>query len=112
MLCTYFDNKKTNTMLRKLIATGAGLIISIMVFAQGDSTKKDTLPTPTPMPPSAMAGPSPMTTPGMAGPLQANPRPFGYSLGHFGTMYVTGAVSGIGQWQNNKFPGDHTFQAD
>ena len=58
------------------------------------------------MPPSAMAGPSPMTTPGMAGPLQANPRPFGYSFGHFGTIYVTGVVSGIGKLQNNVFPGE------
>ena len=83
-----------------------------MASIQAAHSFNDTLPVPMPMPPSAMAGPSPMTTPGMAGPLQANPRPFGYSLGHFGTVYVTGVISGIGQWQNNKFPGDHTFQAD
>src|SRR6266404_2319308 len=82
------------------------------VSVQGDSPKKDTLPVPTPMPPSAMAGPSPMTTPGMTGPLLANPRPFGYNLGHFGKVYVTGIVSGIGQLQNNVFPGDHSSIAD
>src|SRR6266496_1488663 len=79
---------------------------SPIVFAKSDSSKTDTLPVPTPMPPSAMAGVSPMTTPGMAGPLQANPRPFGYSFGHFGTIYVTGVVSGIGKLQNNVFAGE------
>jgi len=79
---------------------------SPIVFAKSDSSKTDTLPVPTPMPPSAMAGASPMTTPGMAGPLQANPRPFGYNFGHFGTIYVTGVVSGIGKLQNNVFTGE------
>src|SRR2546430_1009865 len=79
---------------------------SPIVFAKSDSSKTDTLPMPTPMPPSAMAGASPMTTPGMAGPLQANPRPFGYNFGHFGTIYVTGVVSGIGKLQNNVFTGE------
>ena len=52
-----------------------------------------------------------MPMPGMTGPLQANPTPIGYKLGH-GTVYVTGVVSGIGQLQNNVFPGDHTSLID
>jgi hypothetical protein len=83
-----------------------------MVSVQTAHSFVDTLPVPMPMPPSAMAGPSPMTTPGMAGPLQANSRPFGYNFGGFGNIYVTGVVSGIGQVQNNVFPGDHSFLSD
>jgi len=96
-----------------------GFIITLVTFdvavAQTNSsvkTRTDTLPVIMPMPPSAMAGSSPMPMPGMTGPLQSNPRPFGYNLGHFGTVYVTGVASGIGQLQNNVFPGDHTSLMD
>jgi len=101
-------------MLRKFFLGAIVCLSFISGFSQTDSsvpTKTDTLPVPTPMPPSAMAGSSPMPMPGMTGPLQANPRPFGYKLGK-GTVYVTGVVSGIGQWQNNVFPGDHTTLMD
>jgi hypothetical protein len=93
-------------MLRKIFVFLLTFSSIIYANAQGDSVKEDTLPVPTPMPPSAMAGPSPMTTPGMAGPLQANSRPFGYNFGRFGTIYVTGVVSGIGKLQNNVFTGE------
>ena len=85
-----------------------------LTFAQIDTTKAktDTAQHPMFMPPSAMAGSSPMTTPGMTGPLLANPNPIGYSIGKFGPIYVTGAVSGIYQWQNNVSPGDKSSQAD
>lgn len=103
-------------MLRKILTTCFVLgTFYFSVIAQIDSsvkTKTDTLPVPIPMPPSAMAGSSPMPLPGMTGPLQANTRPFGYNLGRFGTVYITGIASGIGQLQNNAFPGDHTSLAD
>src|SRR5450759_3326642 len=101
-------------MLRKFFLGAIVCLSFISGFSQTDSsvpTKTDTLPVPTPMPPSAMAGSSPMPMPGMTGPLQANPRPFGYKLGK-GTVYVTGVVSGIGQLQNNVFPGDHSSLVD
>ena len=98
-------------MLKKFLTAVIVLASVSPVFAQ-DSSKKDTLPKPMLMPPSAMAGPSPMTTPGMTGPLLANPNPIGYNIGKFGPIYVTGAVSGIYQWQNNVSPGDKASQAD
>ena len=99
-------------MTKKIVSSTILMFFFVSAFSQNDSAKTDTLPISQPMPPSAMAGPSPMTMPGMAGPLQANPRPIGYTLGHRGTVYITGVASGMGQWQNNVFPGDHTFLAD
>ncbi|HYM93767.1 MAG TPA: outer membrane beta-barrel protein [Chitinophagaceae bacterium] len=99
-------------MLRKNLTTTAILLAAFTPLFAQDSTKNNTSIVPIPMPPSAMAGYSPMATPGMAGPLQANPRPFGYNLGHFGNIYVTGIVSGIGKWQTNVFPGDHSSIID
>jgi hypothetical protein len=45
-----------------------------------------------------------MTTPAMTGPLAANPNPMNFDAGFLGPVYVTGAVSGLGLWQNNKAP--------
>jgi hypothetical protein len=52
------------------------------------------------------AAPTAMTTPTMVGPLAANPNPMSFDAGPLGPVYVTGAVSALGLWQNNKFPGD------
>jgi hypothetical protein len=50
------------------------------------------------------AAPTAMTTPGMSVPLTANPNPMSVDAGFLGPVYVTGAVSGLGLWQNNKAP--------
>jgi len=50
--------------------------------------------------------PTAMTTPVMPGPLTANPNPMSFDLGPLGPVYLTGAVSGLGLWQNNPFPAD------
>ena len=47
-----------------------------------------------------------MTTPVMPGPLTANPNPMSFDAGPLGPVYLTGAVSGLGLWQNNISPGD------
>src|SRR5712671_3987307 len=99
-------------MLRKLSILFLAFGSSMYLKAEGNSSRTDTIPVPMSMPPSAMAGSSPMPFPGMAGPLQANPRPFGYNLGHFGTVYVTGVVSGIGKLQSNVFAGEHSSIVD
>ncbi|MBO0737861.1 MAG: outer membrane beta-barrel protein [Alphaproteobacteria bacterium] len=52
------------------------------------------------------AAPTAMTTPVMPGPLMANPNPVSFDLGPLGPVYLTGAVSGLGLWQNNPFPDD------
>ena len=69
-------------------------------------------PTPIPMIPGAVAGPSPMSNPAMSGPLSPNQKPLGFDLGALGTVYTTGVVSGLAQWQNNASPGDQASQAD
>ena len=50
------------------------------------------------------AAPTAMTTPAMSAPLVANPNPMNFDAGFLGPVYVTGAVSGLGLWQNNKAP--------
>jgi hypothetical protein len=57
------------------------------------------------------AVPTAMTTPAMTGPLAANPNPMSFGAGPLGPVYVTGAVSGLGLWQNNKFPDQQHSQA-
>jgi Putative beta-barrel porin-2, OmpL-like. bbp2 len=52
------------------------------------------------------AAPTAMTTPAMNGPLAANPNPTSLDAGPFGPVYMTGAISGLGLWQNNISPGD------
>src|SRR5438309_11833291 len=61
---------------------------------------------PPPGPGEPPAAPTAMTTPAMAGPLTANPNPISFDAGPLGPVYVTGAVSALGLWQNNTFPGD------
>ena len=39
--------------------------------------------------------------PALTGPLVANPNPFGIEAGPLGTIYITGAISGLGLWQSN-----------
>jgi len=52
------------------------------------------------------AAPTALTTPAMTGPLAANPNPMSFDLGPLGPVYLTGAISGLGLWQNNPFPDD------
>src|SRR6516162_2185546 len=52
------------------------------------------------------AAPTAMTTPVMPGPLTANPNPMSFDAGPLGPVYLTGAISGLGLWQNNISPGD------
>ena len=47
----------------------------------------------------------------MTGPLAANPNPIRFEAGPLGPVYVTGAVSGLGLWQNNVSPGDQNSLA-
>lgn len=60
----------------------------------------------------AAAAPTAMTTPSMTGPLAANPKPTSFDLGDLGNWYITGAVSGLGLWQDNHVPGDRQALSD
>jgi len=63
-------------------------------------------------PEAAAEAPTAMTTPSMAGPLVANPEPARFDMGSLGTWYVTGAVTGLGLWQDNHVPGDRQALSD
>src|SRR5215475_12985949 len=52
------------------------------------------------------ATPTGMTTPVMPGPLVTNPNPISFDAGPLGPVYLTGAITGLGLWQNNTAPGD------
>lgn len=58
----------------------------------------------------ALADPVPV--PAMSGPLSANPNPTKFDAGPLGKIYVTGALTGLAQWQDNVFPGDQKTLAD
>jgi len=50
--------------------------------------------------------------PEMLGPLTANPNPLSSEIEDFGKIYLTGAVSGLAQWQTNPESDDSTTQVD
>jgi hypothetical protein len=53
-----------------------------------------------------------LATPGMTGPLAGNPHPTTIDAGPLGTVYLTGAVSGLGMLQDHIFPGDEKSHLD
>src|SRR6266481_4338683 len=58
------------------------------------------------------AVPAPVSMMGMAaGSLTANPNPITFEAGPLGPVLVSGVVSGLGLWQNNKFPDQQHSQA-
>jgi hypothetical protein len=53
-----------------------------------------------------------LNTPPMTGPLVADPHPLSVDAGPLGTVYITGAATGVAFWQDNPEPGDHSWRAD
>ena len=54
-----------------------------------------------------------LATPGMFGPLAANAKPMHFDAGEeIGDIYVTGAASGLGLWQNHELATDDGSLAD
>lgn len=58
------------------------------------------------------AASSALTAPSMAGPLTANPHPAKFDTGPLGNVFVTGALTGLAQWQSNATRTDRAGQAD
>ena len=88
---------------KKSIITGAGAwaLLALGITAASAQQSEEQ---PAEKPGEEPAAPTAMTTPGMSAPLTANPNPMSVDAGFLGPVYVTGAVSGLGLWQNNKFP--------
>jgi hypothetical protein len=54
----------------------------------------------------------PLGSPAMNGPLTMNVSPAQFEAGPLGTVYVSGAVTGMGMFQSNEAPGDDDGQID
>ena len=61
---------------------------------------------------ASQAAADPVPVPSMSGPLSANPAPAKFDAGPLGNIYVTGAATGIAQWQDHVFAGDDKSLAD
>jgi len=82
------------------------------VLATNLANATDDAPAPDAPSADAAAAPTAMTTPSMTGPLAANPKPTSFDLGDLGNWYITGAVTGLGLWQDNHAPGDRQALSD
>jgi hypothetical protein len=78
--------------------------------AWADSTNQ-TL-TANPLSATSSATPVVLPFPTMSGPLTASPNPFHLDINSLGSVYLTGVVSGLLQWQTNAVPRDHTTRVD
>ncbi len=67
---------------------------------------------PAPAPAAPAAPTSPLIGPSITGPLSIQLPPPKYTLPLLGTVYLDGIGSGLGQWQNNPFPGNRTWEPD
>jgi hypothetical protein len=95
---------------KKSIITGAGAwaLLALGITAAPAQQSEEQ---PAEKPGEEQAAPTAMAIPGMSAPLTANPNPMSVDAGFLGPVYVTGAVSGLGLWQNNKFPDQQHSQA-
>jgi putative OmpL-like beta-barrel porin-2 len=97
-----------NKLKKSIIASGAAWATLIFGVTTAPAQPSGEQPAPAEEQP---AGPTAMTTPAMTGPLAANPNPTSFDAGFLGPVYVTGIASGLGLWQNNKFPDQQHAQA-
>ena len=95
---------------KKSIITGAGAW-ALLALGITAAPAQQSEGQPAEKPGEEQAAPTAMATPGMSAPLTANPNPMSVDAGFLGPVYVTGAVSGLGLWQNNKFPDQQHSQA-
>ena len=100
-----------------LYSASRALAVGLVMAAglAGVSAWAQVPPPPAALPPAAPAEelkPAAMSTPSMTGPLVANPNPYSIDGGPLGTIYATGAISGLGLFQSNPVLGDHSARAD
>ena len=98
----------------------AGLLgLAPLAVPTGGAIAQATAPPPAapgaPAPPAAAAPTaptSPLIGPALAGALAFPLPPPKYTVPLLGDVYFDGVGSGLGQWQNNPFPGNRAWQAD
>jgi hypothetical protein len=103
--------------MKKTITFAAALTVACLDLGSAPAWAQATAPAPAPAPGAAPAPApapetSPVSMPSMSGTLAANTKPLKIDAGPLGGLYVTGALSGIGLWQSNPFPGDEDSQVD
>src|SRR5215831_1844409 len=89
--------------IKKICVPATAFCCALFAVAVASSSAQEAQP---PAAEEKPAAPTAMTTPVMPGPLTANPNPMSFDAGPLGPVYLTGAVSGLGLWQNNISPGD------
>jgi len=89
--------------IKKICVPATAFCWALFAVAVASSSAQEAQP---PAAEEKPAAPTAMTTPAMTGPLSANPNPMSFDAGPLGPVYLTGAVSGLGLWQNNISPGD------
>ncbi|HEV2417701.1 MAG TPA: outer membrane beta-barrel protein [Terriglobia bacterium] len=86
---------------------------SAAASAASPQAQTSTTPAPTapPTTPAAAAAPQPLAMPSMTAPLQTAV-PHTFNAGPFGTLDITGIISGMGLVQGNWIPGDRSTHWD
>lgn len=107
------------SMSTGLRAVAAGLIAAAWTVGTDTAAyaQQPLVAPPPETPPAEAAAPTSnaMAVPAMAGPIVANPNPISFDGGPLGKVYFTGAISGIGLFQNDPgIPpiGDHHSRVD
>jgi hypothetical protein len=112
----------THNASRQLTIGAASLLAVASWQLAGAPAALAQLPPPPPpaavVPPAEPAAPeapasTAMTIPAMTGPLVANPKPMNTDFGDpWGTIYLTGAVTGLGLFQSDPVASDHKNHFD
>ncbi len=96
-----------------------GLLIFIMIGVLSIPAAGQTTPpadasgqAATPAPAAAPSAPAPLPSPSMTAPLSTAAPPHTFSAGPFGTVAITGVLSGMGLTQSNWIPGDKSTHWD
>jgi hypothetical protein len=106
----------THRVTRQLTIGAVSLLA--LAASQAGAPALAQVPPPPPVvapPPGAPETPAStaMSTPAMTGPLVANPKPMSTDFGDpFGTIYLTGAISGLGLFQSDPVAFDHKDHVD
>jgi len=105
--------------MKRTVLFAAGLTMAWLDVGSSPAWAQTASPAPAPAPaaapapaPEAAPPASPVSLPSMSGTLAGNTKPLKIDAGPLGGLYVTGALTGIGLWQNNTLPGDEDAQLD
>jgi hypothetical protein len=88
------------------------VVLSLPALGQQQAPAADSAQTPAAAPAAAPSTPQPLPNPSMTAPLSTAAPPHTFSAGPFGTVAITGILSGMGLVQSNWIPGDKSTHWD